>query len=67
MKSSDIEWWVMELGAEMARMQWGTMRWHVALCHTGANQLILNNQLQHPGTQHKETKAQSAIDIWIGK
>ena len=29
----------------------------------GANQLILNNQLQHPGTQHKETKAQSTIDI----
>ena len=25
------------------------------------------NQLQHPGTQHKETKAQSTIDIWIGK
>ena len=29
----------------------------------GANQLILNNQLQHPGTQHKETNAQSTIDI----
>ena len=29
----------------------------------GANQLILNNQLQHPGTQHKETKSQSTIDI----
>ena len=29
----------------------------------GANQLILNNQLQHPGTKHKETKAQSTIDI----
>ena len=26
-----------------------------------------NNQLQHRGTQHKETKAQSTIDIWIEK
>ena len=25
------------------------------------NQLILNNKLQHPGTQYKETKAQSTI------
>ena len=31
------------------------------------NKLILNIQLQHPGTQHKETKAQSTIDVWIGK
>ena len=29
----------------------------------GANQLILNNQLQHLGTQHKETIAESTIDI----
>ena len=43
------------------------MRWRVQLQLPGANQLILNNQLQHPGTQHKETKAQSTIDIWIGE
>ena len=30
---------------------------------TWANQLILNNQLQHPRTQHKETKAQCTTNI----
>ena len=33
----------------------------------GAIQHILKNQLQHPRTQHKETKAQCTTDIWIGK
>ena len=28
---------------------------------------ILNNKLQHPRTQHKETKAQGTIDIGTGK
>ena len=42
-------------------------RWWVQLQLPGANQLILNNQLQHPWTQHKETKPQSTIDIRIGK
>ena len=40
--------------------------WWVQLQLPGANQLKLNNQLQHPGTRHKETKAQSTIDNWIG-
>ena len=42
-------------------------QWWVQLQLPGANQLILNNKLQHPGTQLKETKAQSTIDIWTGK
>ena len=52
----------------MYNNNWTTWwRWWVQLQLPGANQLILNNKLQHPGTQHKETKAQRTIDIWIGK
>ena len=35
--------------------------WWVQLQLPGANQFVLKNQLQHPGTQHKETKARSTI------
>ena len=47
----------------MYKNNWTTWwRWWVQLQLPGANQLILN-QLQHPITQHKETKAQSTIDV----
>ena len=53
---------------QMYNNNWTTWwRWWVQLQLPGAIQLILNNQLQHPGTQQKEAKAQSTIDIWIGK
>ena len=52
----------------MYKNNWTTWwQWWVQLQLPGANQPILNNQLQHPRTQYKETKVQGITDIWIGK
>ena len=61
-KGHNCEWPYFFYGkwCTMYNNNWTTWcRWRVQLQLPGANQLIRNNQLQHPGTQHKETKAQS--------
>ena len=47
MKLNDIKWWMMGLCAEVARMQWGAMRWHVALCHRTQCTLFIGLYLCH--------------------